>query len=150
SSERRAGAAAGYQILQHYYPQLRGKLGVDRAASLAKVPSGPAKRLGVKMGKRAARGLIDERAGDGYLDTTIHYTLPAGVGVWQPAPGGDMLAAWLGSLRPLVVKKHVQVDGPDPLTSSAYTSQLEEVKSLGRATGSARTSAQTQTALFFN
>ena len=61
-----------------------------------------------------------------------------------------MLGAWIGSLRHLVVRKHVEVDGPDALTSSAYAAQYEEVKSLGRATLSTRTAAQTQTALFFN
>ena len=53
SSERAAVVAAAYQVLQHYYPALRGKLGADRAASLAAVGSGPAKRFGVKVGKRA-------------------------------------------------------------------------------------------------
>ena len=103
------------------------------------------------MGKRAARGVLRERAGDHYLDPTIHYSMPPGDGVWQPTPPAtDMLGAWIGSLRHLVVKKHVKVDGPDALTSSAYTTQFEEVKSLGRATSSTRTAAQTQTALFFN
>ena len=151
SSERAAVVAAAYQVLQRYYPALRGKLGADRAASLASVKAGPAKRFGIKVGKRAARGLLAERAGDGYLDPNIHYTHPAGPGVWQPAaPGGDMLGAWIGSLRHLVVKKHVQVGGPDPITSAAYAAQFAEVKSLGRATLSARTEAQRQTALFFN
>ncbi|HEX5090973.1 MAG TPA: vanadium-dependent haloperoxidase [Nocardioides sp.] len=150
SSERAAVVAAAYQVLQHYYPKLRGKLGADRAAGLASVEPGPAKRFGVKVGKRAARGLIDERRDDGYLDPTIHYSKPPGVGVWQPPASGDMLAAWLGSMKPLVTKKRVGVDGPDPLTSAAYASQFEEVKSLGSATSTTRTEAQRQTALFFN
>ena len=138
-------------MLRHYYPSLRAKLAADRAASLASVRSGPAKRHGLKIGKRAARGVLDERVGDGYLDPTIHYTLPPGPGVWQPAPPAtDMLGAWIGSLRHLVVKKHVKVDGPDALTSSAYTAQFEEVKSLGSAISSTRTEDQRQTALFFN
>ena len=61
-----------------------------------------------------------------------------------------MLGAWIGSLRHLVVRKHVEVDGPDAITSSAYAAEYDEVKSLGRATLSTRTEAQTQTALFFN
>ena len=61
-----------------------------------------------------------------------------------------MLGAWVGSLRHLVVRKHVKVDGPDALTSSAYTAQFEEVKSLGRSTSTTRTEAERQTALFFN
>ena len=151
SSERAAVVAAAYQVLKHYYPALSGKLGADRAASLAAVGSGPAKRFGVKVGKRAARGVLKERAGDRYLDPTIHYSKPPAPGIWQPATaGGDMLGAWIGSLRHLVVKKHVKVDGPDALTSSAYATQFEEVKSLGRNTSTTRTEAQRQTALFFN
>ena len=104
-----------YRVLRHYYPALGGKLAADRAASLASVRSGPAKRFGVKVGKRAARGVLRERAGDHYLDPTIHYTLPPGDGVWQPTPPAtDMLGAWIGSLRHLVVKKHVKVDGRTP------------------------------------
>jgi hypothetical protein len=151
SSERAAVVAAAYQVLQHYYPKLRGKLQADRAASLAVLAQGPAKRYGVKIGKRAGRSVIDERRGDGYLDATIHYGKPPAPGVWQPTPPAtDMLGAWIGSLKPLVTRKTVKVDGPDALTSAAYTSQFEEVKRLGRATLSTRTEAQRQTALFFN
>jgi hypothetical protein len=151
SSERAAVVAAAYRILRHYYPGQQAQLSAERAASLASVAPGKAKRVGLKMGRRAARRLLAERVGDHYLDTTIHYTLPAGPGVWQPAPPAtDMLAAWIGSLRHLVVSKHVNVGGPDALTSSAYTAQFQEVKSLGSATSTARTEAQRQTAQFFN
>jgi hypothetical protein len=151
SSERAAVIASAYQVLQHYYPKLRGKLLADRAASLESVQPGPARRFGVKVGKRAARSVIEDRRDDGYLDTTIHYSKPPAPGIWQPAtPGGDMLAAWIGSLKHLVVRRTVTVGGPDALTSAAYTSQFEEVKSLGQSTSTTRTAAQTQTALFFN
>jgi len=151
SSERAAVVAAAYQVLQHYYPKLRAKLQADRAASLDALAPGPAKRYGVKIGKRAGRGVIDDRRDDGYLDATIHYSKAPGPGVWQPAPPAtDMLAAWLGSLKPLVTRKTVKVDGPDALTSAAYTSQFEEVKSLGRSNSTTRTEAQKQTAQFFN
>jgi hypothetical protein len=103
------------------------------------------------MGRRAARRLLAERVGDHYLDSTIHYTLPAGPGVWQPTPPAtDMIGPWIGSMRHLVTSKEVKVGGPDALTSAAYTAQFEEVKSLGRANSTARTEAQRQTALFFN
>ena len=151
SSERAALVEAAYRVLRRYYPAQGAQLAADRATSLASVNPGRAKRTGVKMGKRAARHLLAERVGDHYMDTTIHYTLPPGPGVWQPAaPATDMLGAWVGSLRHLVVRKHVKVDGPDALTSSAYTAQFEEVKSLGRSTSTTRTEAERQTALFFN
>jgi hypothetical protein len=61
-----------------------------------------------------------------------------------------MLAAWLGSLRPLVLRGTVRVDGPPPLTSRAYAREFNEVKRLGSATSTDRTKRQTATALFFN
>ena len=132
SSERAALVEAAYRVLRHYFPAQAAQLAADRAASLASVEKGRAKRTGLKMGKRAARHLLAERVGDHYMDTTIHYALPPGPGVWQPvAPATDMLGAWVGSLRHLVVRKHVKVGGPDALTSSAYSAQFEQVKSLG-------------------
>ena len=116
SSERAALVEAAYRVLRHYFPAQDAQLAADRAASLASVEKGRAKKTGLKMGKRAARHLLAERVGDHYMDTTIHYTLhqtlPSVPGVWQPVPPAtDMLGAWVGSLRHLVVRKHVKVDG---------------------------------------
>jgi hypothetical protein len=61
-----------------------------------------------------------------------------------------MVAAWLGFVRPLVVRQPLRVDGPDALTSSDYTADYAEVKAYGAATGSSRSPDQTSTALFFN
>jgi hypothetical protein len=102
--------------------------------------------------------MLDSRVGDGFEDTTIHYSKPPGPGVWQPIqlpppalPNTDMLAAWLGSLRPLVLDTLSDAyDGPDALTSSDYAADYEEVRNYGRATGSSRSAWQTDTALFFN
>jgi hypothetical protein len=61
-----------------------------------------------------------------------------------------MLAAWLASLRPLVLDHLVTVDGPDPVSSVEYAADYNEVKSLGSATSTSRTQEQTDTAMFFN
>ena len=63
-----------------------------------------------------------------------------------------MLAAWLGSLKPIALRRPVKVDGPDPLTSRRYADDYNEVKRLGgtAASGTQRTQAQTDTAVFFN
>jgi hypothetical protein len=105
----------------------------------------------VWIGQKVAAHLIEERADDGYLDTSIHYTRPPGIGVWQPTPPAtDMLAAWIGSMDPLVVKRLAKVDGPDALTSDDYTTDYNEVKLLGGTGSTVRSQAQSDTAVFFN
>jgi hypothetical protein len=63
-----------------------------------------------------------------------------------------MLVPWLGFVRPLALKAPTQVrlPGPDPITSKQYARDFAEVKAKGALTGSTRTLAQTETALFWN
>ena len=61
SSERAAIVAAAYRVLQHYYPALRGKLGADRAASLARRGLGSGQALR-RQGGEAGRARRPERA----------------------------------------------------------------------------------------
>ena len=150
ASQAAAVATAAHDVLATYFPGARTSLDADLAASLADVRDGRAQRVGEIIGARVADRLITSRAHDGRDDTSIVYDRVAAPGVWQPPPGGAMLAAWLGFVRPLVVKAPIRVDGPDALTSSAYAADYAEVKALGGATGSARTPEQTATAVFFN
>ncbi|WP_374457041.1 vanadium-dependent haloperoxidase [Nocardioides sp.] len=151
SSETAAVAQAAHDVLVHYVPTAASSLDTSLATSLAGVPDGSAEDRGVWIGRKVAARLIGERADDGYLDTTIHYTLPPGVGTWQPVPPAtDMLGAWIGSMDPLVVKRLAKVNGPDALTSDDYTTDYNEVKLLGSATSTVRSAAQTDTSRFFN
>ena len=71
--------------------------------------------------------------------------------MWQPNAGTtNMVAAWLGSLPPLVLGEFVTVGGPDPLASPSWAMDYNEVKAYGRASGSARSQVMTDTATFFN
>jgi hypothetical protein len=150
SSERAAVATAAHDVLAHYYPGQADKLAADLAASLSGI--GPARRAkGGRIGARAAAAMIAARAGDGYLDPNIHFTKAPGPGVWHPNPGAtDMLAPWLGSLRPLFPAPPVPVSGPFRLTSGAYATDYNEVRRLGSAGSVERTPAQTDTAIFWN
>ncbi|CUR58108.1 conserved exported hypothetical protein [metagenome] len=151
SSETAAVAQAAHDVLVHHVPAAASSLDTSLATSLAGVPDGSAQDRGVWIGKKVAARLIEERADDGYLDTSIHYTLPTGIGVWQPTPPAtDMLGAWIGSMDPLVVKRLARVDGPDRLTSDDYTTDYNEVKLLGGTGSTMRSQAQSDTAVFFN
>jgi hypothetical protein len=149
SSETAAVATAAHDVLAHYYPAFASGLGVDLARSLDGVPD-RLRDKGTRVGAGAAADLIAQRAGDHYLDPTIHYSKTPGPGVWQPnPPATDMLAAWLGSLRPLFVSVSAPA-GPFPLTSGAYAAEFDEVRRLGSAASVERSPEQTATAQFFN
>ncbi len=153
SSETAAVARAAHDVLVHYFPGSAATLDGYLATSLAAVTNAEARHRGEMAGAAAADEMLVSRVGDGYGDMTIHYTLPPGIGIWQPVPPAtDMLVAWLGSLKPLVLRRPVRVDGPDPLRSRQYAADYREVKRLGgdAASGTKRSQKQTDTALFFN
>jgi hypothetical protein len=150
SSESAAVARAAHDVLLAYYPAQAGALDAALDATLAPIGPGHTRAKGERIGADAAQDMIESRVGDGYLDGSIHYSKPVGAPYWQPAPPNtDMLAAWLGSLRPLFVAPQ-PLSGPYALSSAAWTADYEEVRALGSNVSTARTGAQTATALFFN
>ncbi len=170
SSETAAVATAAHGVLSHYAPLLHNsatdtttapavisQLETRLATTLASVPDGAAKDRGKHIGRRAAARFVAGREGDHFLDQSIHYTkappLPAyaAPGLWQVAPPRtDMVAAWLGSLRPLVLKRQARVNGPDDLRSHAYARDFNEVKRYGAKSSTRRSTEGTELAHFFN
>ena len=145
-----AAAVAAHDVLVEYFPTSKSRLDADLATSLADVPDGHAETRGARIGARAAQEMVQSRKGDGRDDTSIVYANPPAPGTWQPPEGGEMLAPWLGFVDPLVSRRAIKVDGPDPITGAGYASDYAEVKRVGRATDADRTLYQTETALFFN
>jgi hypothetical protein len=145
-----AVATAAHDVLYEYFPASRANLDADLAATMARVPDGTKADAGAAIGAAAADAMIASRVGDGRFDASRVYSKPAGPGVWQPAPGGAMALAWLGFLKPVVDVAPVALDGPDPLTSSAYATDYAEVARLGSTTSTDRTADQTAIAQFFN
>jgi hypothetical protein len=153
ASPEAAAAAAAYRVLSVYFPASAGQLTVDYQASLAQIPDGVAKSSGIRVGEEAARAIVRLREGDG-RDAAITLDVAPAPGVWRPTPPAfaPMLAPWLGFVRPLLLASPTQLPlpGPDPLTSTAYTQDFDEVKAVGAAASAIRTPAQTDTARFWN
>jgi hypothetical protein len=150
SSESAAVAQAAHDVLLKYYPTQNGGLQTALDKTLDAIGPGHARTKGVRIGADAARDMLRSREGDGFLDGSIHYSKPAIAPYWQPATvGGDMVGAWLGSLRNLVVAAE-PISGPYTLGSSAWADDYEEVRALGSVGSAVRTPAQTATALFHN
>ena len=143
-----AAAVAAHDVLIAYFPASAANLNADLTTSLAAIPDGPAERRGTAIGRAAATKMIASRVDDG-RNASIVYTRDPAPGIWQPGPTG-MAVAWLGFVKPLVLRQAVSVDGPDPIDSAAYAADFDEVKRLGSENSAERTEAQTETARFFS
>jgi hypothetical protein len=153
TSAQAAAVAAAHKILVTYSPYAQATLDAAYAASLAQIPDGRAKTRGIDFGTRAADNLIRLRANDGRNAPILFNQAPA-PGIWRPTPPAlaPMIDPWLGFVTPLLVHSPTQFAPPPPptLTSARYTRDFNEVKALGSATSTARTPAQTSTALFYS
>ncbi|MCX4963581.1 vanadium-dependent haloperoxidase [Streptomyces sp. NBC_00654] len=152
ASPEAAAVTAAHHVLLTCFPPSRASLDTAYAASLDKIPAGPAKDRGVAFGERAAAHLMELREGDGRF-ADVPFTMPPAPGVWRPTAPARLpfIDTWLGRLRPLLLTSPGQFrPGPPPaLPSARYARDVNEAKSMGAKTGSGRTAHQTGTALFF-
>lgn len=151
-----AVATAAHDMLLEYFPASKAALAADLAASLVPVPDGRKEALGVAIGAAAADRMIASRVGDGrnnvFADgsTVAPYAKAPAPGIWQP-PASGMALFWLGFVKPVIDVEPVEVDGPDALTSRAYTRDYEEVRKVGELNAplTVRSQEQTDIAKFF-
>jgi hypothetical protein len=148
TSDEAAVAAAAHHVLETYTPYAQATLDSAYATALASIPDGRAKTRGIAFGMRAANKIIALRVNDG-RNAAITFDKPPAPGVWRPTPPANlaMFVPWMGSVKPLVVRSGTQFGEPGPppaMTSTQYTADFNEVKSMGgnAATGSNRTDAQ--------
>jgi hypothetical protein len=145
SSETAAVARAAHDVLAEYFPAAAGALDAKLAESLVGVPDGPAEATGVSIGAEAAAEVIASRVDDGRGDSSIGYSAQPGIGVWVDSR--PMAVAWYGFVDRIVGGRPVVVDGPDPVGSPAYRTDLAEVQADGR---SGADPVKAATATFFN
>ena len=156
TSPEAAVATAAYDTLTGLQPQLGASqtiLDADYAAYLGAIPDGTAKANGIAVGEQVAQAVVALRVNDGRGCTTTPADLgqPApGPGVWQPGPG-PVRGLCLPGTRPLGLQSASQFrpDGPSPLTSTQYAEDFNQIKNLGGADSTTRTTAQTNQALFW-
>jgi len=120
--------------------------------TLAAIPPGPAREGGIATGVAAATAMIAARAGDGRFPAAP-FTFPIGTlpGEWRPTSGVNDPAAWLKDVKPFVLRDPdlFRARKPNALHTRAYAADYNEVKEIGRATGSPRTQAQTDAANYW-
>src|SRR6266545_4409823 len=146
-SKEAAAATAAFRVLVGLFPTQQAALQPLYDASLAGVPDGPPKTGGIGVGEAAAAAMLAARANDGRGGpfTFVFGTAP---GEWRLAPpqgpAGIVArdpAPWVGNVLPFLVPnvEMLRTDGPNALTSAAYTEDFNEVKELGSLTSTRRT-----------
>ena len=129
---------------------LLSTLSSAHAASLGAIDDNSFKKQGVAIGHAAAEAMLDAREGDGRFGPSA-WVPNSERGHWQPqinpATGLPILdpTPWAGNVRPFLIQSSSQFRSvpPPELDSQQWANEFNEVKSLGRATGSTRTDEQT-------
>ena len=154
-SKNAAAATAAYEVLLSLLPGRAEQLAGYYNKSRAVIPNGVPQAGGVSVGEAAADAMFDARVNDGDPGTAA-YTPGTLAGQWRPVPNPDGTAGanvlrWIGQVRPFLIESASEFEtfGPQVLTSPAYAVEFDQVKALGRATGSTRTQDQTDQARFW-
>ena len=148
-----AAAQAGHDALVALYPTWKPALDQQLADELATITGGRATQQGIEVGRLAAALAVAARANDG--SNATQPVIPAGTqpGQYRPAPPAftpPVFTQWPG-VTPFVLQSADQFRSapPAPVTSTAYSQAIDEVKNLGQKTSTTRTADQTVIARFW-
>jgi len=158
-----AARHAAHGVLVHLYPAQADIFDAELATVTSSTPVTLRELAGRAVGVASAAAMIAHRLNDGSGDTTP-YVANMRPGSWRPAAGaspatpnwgkvapfslgGQSPADWRATFRPPLPAGATTV--PDLLKTPEYTAQFDEVKALGRATGSTRNATQTEIAHFW-
>jgi len=118
-------------------------LSTEYATSLDAIDDNAFKMQGIEIGHAAAKAMLDSRVGDGRFGPS-QWDQSSGVGRWQPLIVGGVPALdptpWVGTVKPFLIQSSSQFQSvpPPDLGSTQWANEFNEVKALGRATGSTR------------
>ena len=149
-----AADQAAHDVLLALYPAARADLDTQLGGELAAIPDGQAKQDGVSVGAAAAKQIVDLRAADGSAAAAAPFTAETQPGDYRPTPpkkAAPMYTSW-GSVTPFLLDSAQQFrpTAPPAVSSPAYTAALDEVRSLGRDSSTARTPDQTVAGTFWS
>src|SRR6266849_7913170 len=161
-SKEAAAATAAFRVLVGFddlpglFPAQQPTLQPQYDTYIAGLLDNPpgSRAAGVTIGEATARAMLIARLNDGrFGPSPTPYPAPAPPGIWRPTPPNFLNdpAPWVGNVRPFLVPsaEMLRTDGPNALTSAAYTEDFNEVKELGSLYSATRTADQTDAAIFW-
>jgi PAP2 superfamily len=119
------------------------------------IQDGQDKNDGILVGVQAAAAVLALRANDGMSNVVFYFCSsdPPPPGEFEPDSGCNSQPAGVnvGQIQPFTLTSPDQFrpDGPDPLTSNAYTEDFIETRDFGRSESTVRTPEQTDIAYFW-
>jgi hypothetical protein len=159
-SKEAAAATAVFRVLVGFpdlpglFPAQLPTLQAQYDTYIANLPDDPpgSKPAGIAIGEATARAMLIARMNDGRFGPPPQLYPPA-PGIWRPTPPNfaNDPAPWVGNVRPFLVPnaEMLRTDGPNALTSAAYTEDFNEIKELGSLYSTSRTPDQTDAAIFW-
>jgi PAP2 superfamily len=159
-SKEAAAATAAFRVLAGFpdllglFPAQLPTLQPQYDAYITGLPDNPpgSRAAGVTIGEATARAMLTARLNDGRFGPPPTLYPPA-PGIWRPTPPNNLNdpAPWVGNVRPFLVPsaEMLRTDGPNALTSAAYTEDFNEIKEIGSLTSTTRTPDQTDAAIFW-
>jgi PAP2 superfamily protein len=154
ASEEAAAATAGHDVLLALYPAFQSQLDAQLQQELAEVSDGKSKNDGISIGSFVAAHLLALRAGDGRNATLSPYVPNGQPGNYQLTPPNlapAQFTQWSKTVPWALSAADQFRPGPPPaLTSDKYTTDFNEVKSIGFIDSTTRSDEQTQIAKFWN
>jgi hypothetical protein len=156
ASRAAAVAGAAYEALVGLFPAQKSAFDLQLQASLAQITDNPDNQSlarGLAWGESVADQILGWRATDGFTAVLTPYVASGLPGRWAATAPlfGPPAFRQFATMTPWAMSSPGQfLPGPPPaLTSPQYAADLSEVEALGRATSTARTAWQTQTAVFW-
>ena len=148
-----AAAQAAHDVLVALFPKASAQLDQQLAGNLGGLRPDQARADGVKVGAQAAAALLQIRAADGSAAPPPPYQSTGVAGDYRPTPPGfaaPVFTHWAG-VHPFVLPSGNQFRPPPPpaLSSPAYATAINEVKSLGQDISTSRTAEQTTIGKFW-
>ena len=153
-----AVAAAIHDVMVSQLPPLQADLDAAYNTALAAITEGESKTNGIALGKQMAAAITASRQSDGSASAQTPYVPGTAPGNYRftapfngpPFNGFVALPAW-GKVKTFVATSGAQFRSPPPyqVTDAAYTKDFNEIKSLGAANGSLRTSEQSEIGRFW-
>ena len=153
ASPEAAAAAAAHATLLALFPIDQSVIDAKFADSLAQIGGGAHVRQGIRVGNEAAAAILAARADDGSASTPPVFVPQSGPGEYQLTPPNfqqPVFTHW-ANVRPFVLEAADQFRPPPPpvVTSPRYTTDFNEIKSLGEISSSTRTAEQTNIGRFW-
>lgn len=154
ASESAAAAAAAFEVAKSLYPAV-DEIAVWQASlneTLAQVPDGTAKTLGIELGRSVGKAILADRVNDGAKASST-YVPTTEVGKWRrtfPDFLPPLLSQW-PNVRPFALASgnEFRPVPPPAVGSSEYATAVDEAMRMGGFQSSERTAEQTEIALFW-